>query len=679
MYVAIDTETHLISYPDQVNPKGVCLSYCTAGGKGSGAASAGVVKFYDWADSDGEEKDQAEWCRTEHALSDWFGNPECHIVGHNIAFDLHVILRMYPRLWPTVWGALKTGRIHCTKIREQLYRLSTEGDLVGQRYGLADLVLKYLDKDRSAEKEDGWRLRYSELDGICPSAYPDDAYDYALEDALDTLDVFFKQESLRTKDGPGSMNTEAIQVAADFALRGMTLEGILVDDEVVHDLHNSYQHRHVEAVGILRKFGIIRENGTRDQKKLEEYAAEWGVIDRTESGRLSTSRKTLQQLTPTAQIAAYDAYIEYSNTLKAVTTFIPQMDVERIHPQFNVLVNTLRTSCRSSNYYKYKGIRPMTKLLRPKSGRIDPVPSMNFQQIPRDSKFRAAFIPESSHIFLTADYSNLELVCTGQAMLDLVGASKMAEVLNTGVNLHDETGHLIYCDRYGIITREEYGELLAAKDPKAKECRQAAKPVNLGCPGGQSAKTIQRTAKETYGIDITLEQAGKWKEMAMDRFPEFRQFFGNARSDGRIERLRQHQGKYGYAVEVCGAYLANRSYTKAANALLMQTRGALGVKIAMIKLYEACTNRELKSPLWGCSLKALVHDEFVMSVPKHRADRCAEEMAQIMLEGMQQLCPDMRIGIEMIRQKRWGKTGYHEEEYHLCPKKNLETLTGKNT
>lgn len=641
--IAIDTETHLIRYPDKVNPPGVCLSYAKDN------MEVGLMSFKDH--------------NTEAFLKTIFECESYTIVGHNIAFDLHVILGMYPSLWSSVWTALKGQRVHDTMIREKLYLISTRGDCEIVPCSLAALCERHLNISLEG-KEDGWRFRYQELEDTPITQWPQDAIDYARDDALYTLEVYQHQENLRQGSGPGSMNTEALQVASAFSLRGMTIDGFRIDRSAVNELEDYYIADYDSVVMELMQYGIIKDTGSRDQAVLESYAAEWGVTERTESGRISTSRKHLTGLTPTKEVAAYEAYMKYSKLLKPVTTFIPQLSVDRIHPEFNVIVNTLRTSCRSSNYYKYRGERPLTKQGKPKKGAIHAVPSMNFQQIPRDGAFRKCFIPEDGNVFLTMDYSNLELICAAQQFLHMFGESSMAEVLNTGTNLHDVTGCAIYNDTHGTsITPEGFHEKVSAGDKEAKFCRQAAKPVNLGCPGGQSAGTIHRTAKEVYGLDITLEQAAGWREMARDRFPEFDKFFGNGYNKGYIERLRVHTGPYGYGVSVGGAYLANRSYTKAANALLMQTLGALGVKIAMVRLYEHCTNPDLPSPLYGCRLKALVHDEFVLECPEAHRSVCKDKMADVMLDGMLAVCPDMRVAVEAMVQHHWGKSGEEVEEY----------------
>jgi len=630
--VAFDTETVRIAYPDEVNPTLVCISYAE-GGEGKVVLPSDEVYV---------------------KIRGWLTDSDVHLVGHNVSFDLHVLLKRWPKLLPHVWKALNEGRIHDTMLRERLHLISTLGRAEAAPCSLAALAKRRLHLEMGGKDgEDVWRLNYHKLIDVPLDEWPEDAVLYARKDAEITLDVFIHQESHKMGFGPGSIKGEKVQVAAAFALRGMEIEGIAIDPTEVDELRKLYQAKYAQAVEELKASGIIRVNGTRDQKVLCEHAESWGITERTDSGRISTSRKHLKYVETDSD--TYRSYMVYADTMKAVTTFIPQMEVARVHPNYNPIVSTLRTSCRSSNYHKHKGQSYGKVKIR--TG--DPLPSINFQQIPRGDEFRRCFVPDAGTVFVCADYANLELVCAAQQLYSILGFSEMRDVLNTGVNLHDVTGRAIYNDWFKKdLTYEDYKALLGQGDAEAKMARQAAKPVNLGCPGGQSAKTIQRTAKETYGIEITLSQATAWRNIARSRFSEFDSFFRDV-----LPQLRSGFTEINgdsvtvYDIEICGIWMARKTYTAASNALLMQSRGAIGKKIAMAKLYRACTDEAAGSILYGCKLKADVHDEFLVQVPDTNANECRKAICDIMISGMQTLCPDMRVEVEAMIQRCWGKSG----------------------
>lgn len=646
IYVAIDTETRLIDYPHEVNPMGVCWTASIKRDKND----VGTRDI--WPLQRGAPENGLGWLQT------WLRNPKCIIIGHNIAFDLHVILKTCPALWEDVWTALQQGRISDTFIREKLYLLGTLGDTHAKGCSLAALVERYLDEDISESKKgDTWRFRYQELENVDMSEWPQEALDYAVGDAVHTLDVWMAQEEQRTRSGPGSMNSEALQVASAFALRGMTIQGIRIDQNKVKELEEYWEVRYNKSKERLKDLGIVRENGTRDQKALQEAFVAAGSTSMTASGRPSTDRKTLMAIENKSEVL--EAYEEYSNSIKPVTTFIPQMKFERIHPEYNPIVNTLRTSCRSSNYYKYQGQEYGKNVIK----RGDPVPSINLQQIPRDSDFRQAFIPEKGHVFICADYANLELVCTGQTHFSLFGRSSLRTVLNSGKNLHDYTGTIIYNDyKSREISVREFKSLIKSGDSDAKFCRQSAKFVNLGCPGGQSARTIHKLANQ-LGIPITLEQAQKWRIAARTQYPEFDLFFNNwfpTLNSGKMYLTVDNEGKMveRYDGEVHGVWRAKATYTAMANCIHMQMPAALGKKRAMVRIYERMTNPRWrdKSALYGCKIHIDMHDEFLISAPIACAERAQQEMADCMLDGMLQICKDMRVEVESMILTRWNKS-----------------------
>lgn len=667
--IAIDTETCLIEYPDRVNPDGVCLTW-----HDQLEDNPGILHL----------QLDAKECLT--LLKRWLS--EYIIVGHNIAFDLHVILLEFPELWSNVWKALRDGRIKDTFIREKLKLLSTTGNVTSKPCSLADLVYRYIGDDISDSKGgDAWRMRYEELILTPIAEWPADAVVYAADDATYTLEVYKQQEVARRNKGAGSMNSETLQVASAFALRGMEIQGIPVDTQWVEEIGEPYVDKFAEASEKLKEFGIIRSSGSKDMSKLLEYAENWGIETYTSSGRLSLDKKTLAKLTTDCPV--YKAYMDYSNALKAVTTFIPQLSEERIHPRFNPLVNTLRTSCKSSNYYKYKGEKYGKKVIK----RGDPVPSVNLQQIPSGNDFRGCFLPETGYMLVSTDYANLELCCAAQTYYSLFHQSKMREVLNSGQNLHDSTGHIIYQDYTNTtITFDSYKQLLKDNDKNAKFCRKAAKFVNLGCPGGQSADTIFKLAN-SMGVEISISQAEAWKMEAEGKYPEMQRFFKEylpTRQRGQMfinvdeiiktplktiedetvyktEVIKVRKQKPRYDIEVAGIYRARCIFTAASNGITMQILGALGKKRAMVKVYQECTDPSVKSILFGSKLHIDLHDELVLSVPVLYAEACQHRICEIMVEEMQKVLPDMRIEVESTIQRRWSKDpdpAYGVYEYH---------------
>lgn len=624
--VAIDTETHLISYPNQVNPDMVVLSYAYE--DCDGLIDSGLAK-----NKDAEDK-----------LTHWFteaSKGRLLIIGANIAFDLCVILKKFPELEFLIWESLKKGSISDIQLRERLYLISTIGRHNAKRTDLGSLVDRYLNIEMSGKSGDVWRFKYGELENVPLEKWPKEAVDYAIMDAIYTLKVWKKQKDIQSLRGYGSMNSENIQVASAFALRILNIEGILINQDKVKDLKKTVEAKYNHAVEQLKTEGIINEEGKRNQAKVRELAKKVGVTAKTDKGNIKTDKKTLQKHQGKSEIL--DSYLEYSDTLKAVTTFIPQMGFNRIHPSFNPLVSTLRTSCYSSNYYKYQGKEYGKRVIK----RGDPVPSINLQQIPRDARFRAPFIPEKNHVFIDSDYTSLELACFAQTCYNLFGYSEMRDALNSGQNLHDTTGAAIYSASYGgNLDAVSFHKLISNGDPKAKESRQIAKIINLGIPGGQGKLTIMKTAR-MFGLNPDSHTVDEWIQIAKTRFKEFNDYF-------RWLRKQEYVPGF-FAVDVEGVWLSRRRYTEAANCKSMQTLGALGAKVALVKLVRACRDKSKGSTLYGSSCKAVIHDEFLISTPDYDIINKCREKAEIMLEGLSYVIPDVRLSCTVDVQDYWAK------------------------
>lgn len=704
--VGFDTETHLFRYPDKANPPGVCISLAVDIDHYQLISDAPVyqvrndgyaVALYNFDDT-GKAK-----------LMELLKNPEVRLVAHNAAFDLHVIKQLGKDMIPLIWKALKAGRISCTQVREQIYLLGTKGHLEGTNCSLAGCLLRWCDIDITACKEDDGsvRYRYEEMDGVPVQTWGSIWVDYAIDDAVYSLMVRKAQESNRAARGPGSINQEPLNVASAYALRGMEISGIRTDPKQVEELKKLYIPRYEEARRQMLELGLIREDGTVSKEAAGQMVLE--ICEKlgkkpqyTPAGYVSTNKEYLETLE--CDDPRYLAYMEYSKTLKACTTFIPQLSVERTHPGFNNIVDSLRTSCRASNYHKYQGdqANAVTKTGKPKKERAHALPAINFQQIPRDAEFRKAIIPEEGCLFIDIDYSNLEYVSAASRLAHYTGLSDLRELLNTGMNIHDALCSKIYNDIFDDnISEYEAAEILRSdehpKKKKLKEARQyLTKQISLGVSGGLQTPTAHENLTKASvkfsnacGLTInevrdkiTVERVDSWLSYARDRFREFAKWYDSVIWQFKVETAYIWSKKLGkkifagFGADVCGVWLAKRTKNMISNTVLMQSISSIGAKRAMIALYEKTENFELGSVLLGSILHAIIHDEFLMSCPEEKYEECRREMADTMLSAMHSVLPDMRVGCEASVQRYWAKSstdGFKDTEYFKFKGEELKT------
>src|SRR5579859_466997 len=292
--------------------------------------------------------------------------------------------------------------------------------------------------------------------------------------------------------------------------------------------------------------------------------------------------------------------------------------------------------------------------------------------------------------YVSVDYAGIELVTLSQSNVDLFHYSRMAEAINAGQDLHSRIAARMLSTTYeDILARRK------AKDKRAVDARQSAKPVNYGLGGGMGPPKLVFTAakdgirfcvladggvpcvcagqvKDCFrcngagrycgekttqwkGRDIVptcvecLELAVKYKKLWLEEWEEMNDYFA------LISKLCDTDGfilSFGNGMK--------RDLTNDKNPFcsgsnhLFQNRAAQGAKRALYRITkEADTDRG--SPLWDSHIAVFVHDENISEMPLARMPEAADRMALIMREEMQALCPDVRVDAEPAAMEFWYK------------------------
>lgn len=129
------------------------------------------------------------------------------------------------------------------------------------------------------------------------------------------------------------------------------------------------------------------------------------ALTRTDAGLYSTSHDAIFELAGT--VPFIKALLEYRETEKLLGSFLDKMGKAVLHPSFNVLARTGRTTSFGD---------------------------INAQNLPTDDRVRSCFIPSPGHVFIDADYSTIELVTLVQACMSQFGLeSSMADTAESCV------------------------------------------------------------------------------------------------------------------------------------------------------------------------------------------------------------------------------------------------------
>jgi DNA polymerase-1 len=234
----------------------------------------------------------------------------------------------------------------------------------------------------------------------------------------------------------------------------------------------------------------------------------------------------------------------------------------------------------------------------------------NLQNIPiRDAQgkeIRKAFIPDEGCVFLSADYSQIEL----RIMAHLSGDNNMLDAFNSGLDIHTATAAKIY-----KIPVEEV----------TSDMRRKAKTANFGIIYGISTfglserLTIPRAeAKELIdGYFATYPDVKRYMDESIQR----------AKENGYVETIF---GRKRYLADINSQNSVVRGFAER-NAINAPIQGSAAdiIKIAMVNIQKRLTAENLQT-----KMTMQVHDELNFTVPQAEIEQArkvvVEEMENVL-------------------------------------------------
>lgn len=587
--IAIDTETHLIQ-PGNLTPKLVCLSYHNGNESGVLLRDEALLQF-------------ARWVAEGYVF-----------ILHNGVFDLAVLANEDKELFPVIFKLVEDFRVRDTRHREMLFHIR-KGDhkkYMG-KLSLNHLYQKYYGTSLDKGK-DSWRYKYEELENTPIRDWPKAAYDYALNDAIATWDVYGEQE-----ESPD----EWLQMRGAWALHLISVHGIITDGEPITKLEKELVD-HIASIKdslltsqLVRmdKKGKIVKNTKLIRETVERYLGD--KVERTKSSKRYPKGQVKidsNALLRTGDESLYQL-IDYSETEKILTTYIPllkQGTETPINARFNVLVGTGRTSCSKPN----------------------------LQNQPRKPGVRECYIPRPGFSFVACDYDTLELRALAQVCYDALGYSDMRDALIEGKDLH-----LLLASS---LLNIDYAEAERGKnegDKKIKDARQFAKIGNFGFAGGLGVEAFVKYAAGV-GYSTNEAEATILRNAWFSQWREMRAYFNVASNISSVGSRR-------VTVPFSGRIRGGVSFTQAANTPFQGT-AADGAKLAGFALqWECWVDRE--SPLYGCRPVVFIHDEYIVEVPTPRVHTAAKRIEEVMNEHMSIVIPSVPITSSAHAMDRWYK------------------------
>ncbi len=231
----------------------------------------------------------------------------------------------------------------------------------------------------------------------------------------------------------------------------------------------------------------------------------------------------------------------------------------------------------------------------------------NLQNIPirtdEGRRIRRTFVAKPGHVFLSADYSQVEL----RVLAHFCGEGPLVDAFREGQDIHRRTASEIF----GIPMDEVQGHH-----------RRAAKAINFGIVYGMSAFRLARE------LDIGRGEAKEYMDGYFERYPQVQQYMQSAVQEGTSRGYAQTL--FGRRRPLRGLDSRNFNVRSGAERIAINTpvQGSAAdlIKLAMIKV-----DRRLKADHPDATLLLQVHDELLVEVPVLQAP----EVGQAMREEMQ--------------------------------------------
>lgn len=247
----------------------------------------------------------------------------------------------------------------------------------------------------------------------------------------------------------------------------------------------------------------------------------------------------------------------------------------------------------------------------------------NLQNIPIRSEYgnriRRTFVPDDGMVFLSADYSQIDLRVLAHYSQD----EALLEAFNNGHDIHESTARQIFANPLVI----------------APEMRRVAKSINFGIVYGMSS----------YGLANQLGLPRKEAQSFIDRY--FAHYSGVRRF---MEEIVEQARRDGYVTTLCKRRRAvpeinakNKNQRDMAERIALNTpiQGTAAdiIKLAMIDVEKVIQEKQLQA--W---LLLQIHDELVFEVPRDMVEEVAPVVRQSM-ESALQLDVPLVVNVEVTK------------------------------
>jgi len=498
----------------------------------------------------------------------FFENEQIEKTGQNMKFGL-LMLRQY--------GIKLKGKLFDTMIAHYLVQPELRH---GMDY-LAEIYLKYrtihFEDIVGAKGKNQADIRSVDLKKLC---------DYAAEDA----DIAFRLKLILEKELTINNLDKLfyeIEMPLMKVLATMEHTGVRIDSEALSQSSEILTGEMLKLEQEIYKISGIEFNVSSpmqvgevlfDRLKLDEKAR------KTKTGQYSTSEDVLEKIR--SKHPVINMILDYRGLKKLLNTYIDALPL---------LINPVTTKVHTS----YNQTVAAT-------GRLSST-NPNLQNIPiRDAQgkeIRKAFIPDADNLFLSADYSQIEL----RIMAHLSGDVNMCDAFINGLDIHTATAAKIFKVPLNEVTKVMRGKAKTANFGIIYGISVFGLSDRLGIPRDEAKELID-------GYFRTYPDVKKYMDSSIQRAKEM----------GYVETLL---GRKRFLPDINSQNSVVRGFAErnAINAPIQGTAADI-IKIAMVRIQKRLETEKLEA-----KMTMQVHDELNFTVPKAEF----ESVKKVVMEEME--------------------------------------------
>jgi len=394
----------------------------------------------------------------------------------------------------------------------------------------------------------------------------------------------------------GTRLFEEIELPLIPILTGMEIAGIGVDTDYLqtlgHDLRArlaTLEDRIHEAAG-----GSFNINSTLQLREVLFERLELPVLKKTPKGAPSTDHSVLEKLRDEHEVVA--DLLTFRELEKLRSTYV------------DALLKLVEPDGRVRGRFNQMGAA---------TGRLSQE-QPNLQNIPVRTEegraIRTAFVAAEGHVFLVADYSQIEL----RILAHLSGDPGLVDAFEQDLDIHTATAARVAGSPAGEVTPDQ---------------RRKAKMINFGLLYGMEAYGLAQR------LEIDRDEAQEHIDAYFAQFPEVREYMqgivAEARSTGFTTTLL---GRRRYLPELASGNFRDRQMGErmALNAPIQGSAADI-IKKAMVDLDGRLTAAGLSS-----QMLLQIHDELVLEAPTDELE-AVEVLTRETMEGIVELRVPLRV------------------------------------